>query len=663
MQLLDLSSDQNSGESFMKQENLFENPPGDSWFQGAIDFLKVSEGAGWPDQFGEAFQLWSQKNKRIRTLSLFSGGGGLDIGFHDMGFDIVECVEIEKNFAATLNENSKEGRKLYGSQIICKDIREYTPALRDIDFIIGGPPCQTFSAAGARASGVNGIDDERGVLFEEYVRILRQLNPVGFLFENVYRIVGAQNGKPWKLIQEAFSNAGYKLHWRILDAADYGVPQHRERLIIIGLRDNGSYHFPWPSHGPDSADGREHYNAGQAVQGVKAIDMPKGLSGRHGHLLEEIPPGLNYSYYTDRMGHPKPIFAWRSKFSDYLYKADPDLPVRTIKAQGGQYTGPLSWENRHFSAEEVKRLQTFPDDYVVVGGRQAAVHQLGNSVPPQLARILALSVLDQVFKVKIPFKIDYLSEIDQLGFRSRKSELTDRYKRKAENQIKETKVSSRKPAKKLGNKNIEEVFYLGRDLRLSTDYLEGSIKFSYQTSFLNKIWKIRVFELQNEVLKYSIEINLSPLQQKLLGIKEIYLESTSDSLVSVLAAWKYLEKLISEFAHKDDLIQLFGYYQYRQSSEFKMNLIDSNLALDTTWLLLSGITHGLSVGQTVPIEVLSQVLGISSKNLKVSLAKLKKIGYEIRNSNTNSQIDPDHYLIPYSFPTLNERSLQRLTAL
>jgi DNA (cytosine-5)-methyltransferase 1 len=180
---------------------------------------------------------------------------------------------------------------------------------------------------------------------------------------------------------------------------------------------------------------------------------------------------------------------------------------------------------------------------------------------------------------------------------------------------------------------------------------------------LNKIWKIRVFEQQNEAPKYSIEINLSPLQQELLGIKEIHLESTSDSLVSVLAAWKYLEKLISEFAHKDDLIQLFGYYQYRQSSEFKMNLIDSNLALDTTWLLLSGITHGLSVGQTVPIEVLSQALGISSKNLKVSLAKLKKIGYEIRNSNTNSQIDPDHYLIPYSFPTLNERSLQRLTAL
>src|SRR4030043_1109271 len=102
---------------------------------------------------------------------------------------------------------------------------------------MGGPPCQTFSAAGRRAAGVSGTTDPRGQLFKEYVRILNQLKPKGFLFENVYAIVGAQGGSAWKEIQEAFKGAGYNLHYRVLDTADYGVPQHRERLIIVGTRD------------------------------------------------------------------------------------------------------------------------------------------------------------------------------------------------------------------------------------------------------------------------------------------------------------------------------------------------------------------------------------------------------------------------------------------
>ncbi len=130
-----------------------------------------------------------------------------------------------------------------------------------------------------------------------------------------------------------------------------------------------------------------------------------------------------------------PLFSWRSKFSDLLYKADPDLPVRTIKAQGGQYTGPFHWENRAFSIDELKRLQTFPDDYILTGGQQVAIQQLGNSVPPQFGRILAISILNQLFEVNFPFDIDYLSPHDQLGFRSRKAILTANYQQKAKEAI------------------------------------------------------------------------------------------------------------------------------------------------------------------------------------------------------------------------------------
>lgn len=173
----------------------------------------------------------------IRTLSLFSGAGGLDIGFSDVGFDIVDSVEIERKFCYTLELNTGEGRRFNNSKVNCIDIREFSGKdLGKIDFIIGGPPCQTFSAAGRRANGVLGTTDARGVLFKEYVRLLEELSPKGFLFENVYGIIGAQCGEAWKEILQAFSNVGYKLFYRIVDAADYGVPQHRERLIIVGLK-------------------------------------------------------------------------------------------------------------------------------------------------------------------------------------------------------------------------------------------------------------------------------------------------------------------------------------------------------------------------------------------------------------------------------------------
>ena len=244
----------------MQQTQLFDLDEyvnkSESWFQDAIDFFNIEEKSSWPDHFGKAFLNWhtTQKKPKIKTLSLFSGGGGLDIAFHDMGFDIFECVEIERKFADSLLLNSTKGKRLYGCNVVCKDIRDYSPIEQNIDFIIGGPPCQTFSAAGARASGVNGMDDKRGTLFQEYVRILNQVRPKAFLFENVYRIVGAQGGVPWQLIQEAFKGAGYTLYWRILDAADYGVPQHRERLIILGVRDSSDFLFPVPTHGPDSLD-------------------------------------------------------------------------------------------------------------------------------------------------------------------------------------------------------------------------------------------------------------------------------------------------------------------------------------------------------------------------------------------------------------------------
>lgn len=207
-------------------------------------------------------------------------------------------------------------------------------------------------------------------------------------------------------------------------------------MIIVGTKDV-NYSFPKPTHGPDSINAIPYYTAGHALQNCVLTDedLQQKVTGSHGHLLNNIPPGLNYSFYTEKLGHPQPIFAWRSKFSDYLYKADPQKPIRTLKAQGGQYTGPFHWDNRKFSISELKRLQTFPDSYPVVGKRNVAIHQIGNSVAPQMARILALSILEQIFQLRIPVKLHYLQPHEELGFKKRKRSFSKEYAQKAQEAI------------------------------------------------------------------------------------------------------------------------------------------------------------------------------------------------------------------------------------
>ncbi|MBK6385101.1 MAG: DNA cytosine methyltransferase [Chitinophagaceae bacterium] len=145
-----------------------------------------------PDDFGKAIKKWATKNidKSINIVALFSGAGGLDIGFYDTGFSLIESVELEEKFVQTMMHNQTTGKYFADANIKCKDIRQYEPIISTpIDFIIGGPPCQSFSAAGRRAAGVAGTKDNRGNLFEEYVRVLEKLKPKGFLFENVYGLL------------------------------------------------------------------------------------------------------------------------------------------------------------------------------------------------------------------------------------------------------------------------------------------------------------------------------------------------------------------------------------------------------------------------------------------------------------------------------------------
>ena len=609
-------------------------------------------GSGWPDRFGEYLRSFTLNHGTpIRTLSLFSGAGGLDIGFHDAGFDIIESCEIECKFCDTLVMNHGEG-KYFGlrGNVVCKDIREYDPEYSDVDFIIGGPPCQTFSAAGRRANGVLGTDDARGLLFHEYVRILKTIKPIGFVFENVYGIIGAQGGRAWRQIEEGFSEAGYTLHYRILDTADYGAPQHRERLIIVGLRNHGEYRFPRPLFGPDSHTGMDFYTAAQAIATApnREGDIPETIGGRYGDLIPAIPPGLNYSYYTEKMGNPKAVFAWRSKFSDFMYKADPNAPVRTIKAQGGQYTGPFHWENRHFSIPELKRLQTFPDSYLIAGGTGTQIKQIGNSVPPQFARILALSIRSQVFGLQLPFELETLDANETLGFRKRKTELTRQYQRKAANALRGEKTHAVQAAE------FAESYTAQLSSNFAFNATDAGMYRVRQSPWKNGTLHLTVSEKSSGLVKRSYTIVVSPTNGWGLPFNSIQGTAMGSGPKVLTVWWKALEQALKDKRIKADLVQLASYYQYSSNLECLLTS-DTDDELSRS---LKAITSGDATRNMYDASVLADILGIREESVLSVAKQLRELGYEIRNWNTNNQIPEGMWLIPYEFPTLTPLSVQ-----
>ncbi len=640
-------------------------PVNPQWFQQILSILDVRQEAAWTDNFGKSLhrKLQQQGITPIKTLSLFSGGGGLDIAFHNSGFEIIEMVELEAKYVQTLQKNSQPGKWLDGSKPVCMDIRNYSPAPGlEVDFVIGGPPCQTFSAAGRRAAGVAGTTDRRGTLFQEYVRILKLLQPKGFLFENVYGITGANKGEAWQEIQEAFKEVGYSIYFRILDAADYGVPQHRERLFIVGVK-QGKYLFPYPTHGCDSLDQQPYYSAAQAVEGSEASDIEAGLGGRFGHLLNDIPPGLNYSFYTKEMGYPNPIFSWRSKFSDFLYKADPDTPVRTIKAQGGQYTGPFSWENRRFSISELKRLQTIPDDYEVAGNRQVAIEQIGNSVPPQLGRVLALSILDQVMDIDLPFDLAYLPQDKQLGFRQRKRKLTKIYLQKAKAAIAE--LSKQGKIKGLDASIYEEKREFVRflsidDFSWTEEPVANSVKIYLSCELDSSSWIIKASKNDNweEPDQFSIDVYPScGYDDWVLCTNSVKLCAKQLDTQVFTSLWKAFEEKLNEATGKADLVQLSGYYQYNARISGIMNFYGKE-KVSLFWRVVQCVTRCMTTSAQLKVKEFAECWGVNQEDVVSYLQSLRAIGYEVRSHNTNPQIPLGEYLIPYAFPTLNPKSVQ-----
>ena len=355
--------------------------------------------------------------KSPTVISLFSGAGGLDYGFHAAGFCTAVATDFEPDACHTLRENGFD-------QVICGDIHQVTSeellakaklSIGEADVLIGGPPCQPFSKSGFWANGTSArLNDPRAKTLDAYLRVLEDTQPRAFLLENVEGL--AYNGKSEGIdlllqrIKEINVRQGtnYRPVGAVLAAADYGVPQLRSRFFLVGARDGQEFIFPEPTHSPTGDLVTEPYRTAWDALADVTPDPSEDLHirGKWASLLPSIPEGENYLFHTDR-GHGQPLFGWRRRFWTFLLKLSKRKPSWTIQAQPGPSVGPFHWSNRLLSHRELCRIQTFPDSVTIVGSRRSIQKQVGNAVPSLLAEVLAREISTQLLgrKVTTPLQL------------------------------------------------------------------------------------------------------------------------------------------------------------------------------------------------------------------------------------------------------------------
>ena len=324
---------------------------------------------------------------KLPAISLFSGPGGLDLGVEQAGYKVAVSVEHDADACETLRQNFPDTVVLEGD-ICTLDTKTILSAGRlrpaEAELLVGGPPCTPFSKSGYWLEYKRLGRDPKASLLDEYVRVLTEAKPRTFILENVHGLAYRNHNASWfERLLKACEALRYNVKAKVLLAADYGVPQQRQRVFVVGSRD-GKPHFPAPSHsGPHETKKTwdeslsPHVTTGEAIGDLAESDelreSSEDVTGKYGHLLPDIPPGDNYLFYTSKRGHKKPLFEWRSRYWSFLLKLNPERPSPAIQAQPGPYVGPFHWQNRRLRLLEIKRLQAFRESTSSMG--RAAQHK------------------------------------------------------------------------------------------------------------------------------------------------------------------------------------------------------------------------------------------------------------------------------------------------
>jgi len=339
------------------------------------------------------------------SLSLFSGAGGLDLGLEAAGFAIAGCVEIDSDCRATLQRNRPRWPLSEPGDIFGVDARGFLTQFglrpRELDLLSGGPPCQPFSKSAYWVTGNTArLRDPRAESLEAYFDFVSAAVPRVFLLENVKGLVQGLDvlrlfeRKLRSLNQRCGTN--YSLQVLHVNAADYGVPQMRERVFLLADRDGRELELPTKRCGVDAP---EPFRTAWDSIGHCDVDVwPNELvpSGKWADLLPSIPEGKNYLWHSAR-GGGKPLFGWRTKYWSFLLKLAKSRPSWTLQAVPGPATGPFHWRNRLLSIREIALLQTFPPTYEFCGNQRSQWRQVGNAVPSAIGEMLGLEIRRQFF--------------------------------------------------------------------------------------------------------------------------------------------------------------------------------------------------------------------------------------------------------------------------
>ena len=356
--------------------------------------------------------------KRYNIIDLFAGVGGLSYGFSILPqFNIIAANEIEKDIsiAYTLNHPNVE---MLNCDInnLTGDILKKVLKRKKVDIVVGGPPCQSYSTLGKRQN------DERANLFMQYKRILKILQPKAFVFENVTGLLSMNEGNLFKQVQTEFEELGYDLKHEVLDAVNYGVPQHRERVILVGIKGENNFVYPSPTHG----EGLKPYVTLKDAIG----DLPVLSCGEKSNIYAADAANdflkfvrKNSSVYVEEHKAPKNgehLIKIMQTLKDGQSKNDLPEDIRPKSGYGNTYA-KLWWDkpsttitrnfacpsssrcihprdSRAMSIREGARLQSFPDDYKFYGSDGMKRLEIGNAVPPLLSIAIAKQLLKEMQK-------------------------------------------------------------------------------------------------------------------------------------------------------------------------------------------------------------------------------------------------------------------------
>ena len=324
----------------------------------------------------------------MKILSLFSGCGGLDLGFEKAGFDIPIANEFDKNIWKTFEVNHPQ------TKLLKEDIRKIDAKTlpKDIDGIIGGPPCQSWSEAGS----LKGIEDDRGKLFFEYIRILKSVQPKFSLAENVSGMLADRHSEAVKNIIKMFEECGYDVSLTLVNAKDYGVAQERKRVFYIGFRKDLNIKFDFPKGSTE--DDNNKITLRDIIWDLQDSAVPAGEKNQHN------PNAINNNEYF--IGSYSPIFMSRNRVKSWDEQAftvqasgrqcqiHPQAP-KMIKVDKNDCRFVEGKENlyRRMTIREVARVQGFPDNFkFVYNNTNDAYKMIGNAVPVNLAYEVACAI-------------------------------------------------------------------------------------------------------------------------------------------------------------------------------------------------------------------------------------------------------------------------------